>query len=367
MWSIISKALINDLHWTSIQASLPYTIFTVTFVVAMVLFGGVQDTKGPKIVVTIGSLLMGSGIILSGIFVTPKMLVLTMGIITGTGVGMITVASSPAAVKWFPKNLKGLITGIVVAGAGLSGAFYSVIVSYFIANKGINKTFIIMGFIALIIPTIVAQWISNPPRGYGYDSLAGIKKNSKDSTWQEMLRSLNFCKLWIIFAFASSTGLMIIAHISTIAHIQTGWETGFILVIFLAVFNTLGRLFGGLISDKIGRINLIRLSLGLQFFNMLMFESNVTKIGLLVGVAVTGFCYGTNFSVFPAIISDLYGMKNFGINYGLIFTGWGFGGIIGPMIAANIYDRVGNFNNSYKLAAALLIISLFITVRIKEN
>ena len=367
MWSIISKSLIEDLHWTSSQASLPYTMYTVSFVIAMVIFGKVQDIKGPRIVVTIGSILMGLGIILSGIFTTPKMLILTMGTIAGAGVGMMTVASSPPVVKWFPKSKKGLVTGIVVAGAGLSSILYSPIASHFIQTVGLNKTFIILGSIALVVPTLIAQGLSNPPKAYKNETMESSRNESVDYTWQEMLKSLDFYKLWIILGFASSAGLMIIGHISTIADIQTGWQAGFILVIILSIFNTLGRLVGGFISDKIGRINLIRLALILQLINMLMFSSYSTKITLAIGVAIAGFCYGSNFSVFPATVSDLYGMKNFGINYGLIFTGWGLGGIIGPMVAANIFDRMGNYSSAYITASILLGISLLITFTIGKK
>ena len=367
MWSIISKSLTGELHWTSSQASLPYTMFTVSFVIAMVVFGKVQDTKGPRIVVTIGSILMGLGIILSGIFTTPKMLVLTMGVIAGMGVGMITVGSSPPVVKWYPPSKKGLVTGIVVAGAGLSAIFYSPLASFFIGRVGLNKTFLIIGAIAITVPTLLAQGLSNPPEGYSNSSVEELKNKGVDYTWQEMLRDLEFYKLWITLGFASSAGLMIIGHISTIADIQTGWQAGFILVILLSIFNTLGRLAGGVISDKIGRINLIRLALLLQLLNMLMFSSYSTKIGLSIGVAITGFCYGSNFSVFPATVSDLYGMKNFGINYGLIFTGWGLGGVIGPMVAANIFDKTNNYNGAYITAFVLLVISLLITFTMKNK
>ena len=346
-------------------------MFTIFFAIAMVSFGRVQDTKGPRIVATVGSLLMGSGVILSGIFITPKTLVLTMGIIAGLGVGMITVASSPPVVKWFPDNKKGLVTGIVASGVGLSAVFYSPIVSYLIQSQGLNKTFIIIGIVALIVASLMAQGLSNPPKGYNNQTLGGLsnKKNNKilDHTWQEMLRDLDFYKLWIILGFASSAGLMIIGHISIIAEIQIGWQTGFVLVILLSIFNTLGRLAGGFISDKIGRVNLMRLALFFQLINMFMFSSYSTKISLSIGVALAGLCYGSNFSVFPATVADLYGMKNFGINYGLMFTGWALGGIIGPMVAANIFDKIGSYSSAYGTASILLMISLLITFTIKKK
>ena len=120
IWSIISKSLVNDLHWSSKQASLPYTVVTVTFVISMAIFGKLQDTKGPRITATIASILMGSGIILSGLFVEPVMLVITFGIIAGAGIGTANVSTVPPAVKWFPPEKKGMVTGMAVAGVGIS-------------------------------------------------------------------------------------------------------------------------------------------------------------------------------------------------------------------------------------------------------
>lgn len=56
MWSIIGESLIEDLGWASSQVSLPYTTFTVSFVMAMVVFGKIQDIKGPRIAVTMGTI-----------------------------------------------------------------------------------------------------------------------------------------------------------------------------------------------------------------------------------------------------------------------------------------------------------------------
>ena len=120
MWSVISRALIEEHGFSSKQASLPYTAFTISFVIAMVVFGKLQDAKGPRLTVSLGVVLMGSGLILSGLFMSPTSLVVTMGIITGTGIGIINASTSPPVVKWYPPEKKGKVLGIVVAGAGLS-------------------------------------------------------------------------------------------------------------------------------------------------------------------------------------------------------------------------------------------------------
>ncbi|MDY0236104.1 MAG: OFA family MFS transporter [Gudongella sp.] len=364
MWSVISKSLIEDLGFTSKQASLPYTTFTISFVIAMIIFGKMQDKKGPRLVATIGSILMGSGLILSGLFTQSGILVLTMGIIAGAGVGILTVCTSPPVVKWFPPEKKGMVTGIVVAGAGLSATMYSPLANYLIKNIGVSKTFIYIGIIALIVSFILSQFIKNPnPGEVESGGIKEIKRKSKvsvDCDWKEMLHSTYFYKLWIMLAFSSSAGLMIIGHITNIAKVQANWQGGFKLVIIISIFNTLGRILGGSFSDKIGRLNLMKIIFTMQTINMFAFSYYRDPVSLGFGVGMAGLCYGAAFPVFPSAITDLYGLKNFGINYGLVFSGWGMGGIIGPMIAASIFDVVGNYNASYLVAAGLLVVSIAI-------
>ena len=368
IWSVISKELIENLNWTSKQASLPYTALTIFFVIAMVIFGKVQDEKGPKFPGMLGSLLMGSGLILSGMFTNPIAVFLSMGIVAGTGIGMINASTSPPVVKWFPREKKGLVTGIVLGGVGLSSAFYSPLANYLIPSVGISKTFIYIGIGSLVLSTILASFLENPPQGFKIESKSLNKsKASKDYSLKEMLRTLNFYKLWIMLAFSSAAGLMVIGHLSTIAKVQIGWEAGFVLVILIALFNALGRVLGGIISDRIGRINLMKIVFILQGLNMFFF-SYYLNVGLLsLGVMIAGFAYGACCSVFPAITTDIYGVKNFGTNYGVVFTAWGFGGIIGPMTAATIFDAGGTYNTAYIVAGALLVISTFIAFTFKEE
>jgi MFS family permease len=375
IWSIISKALINDLHWSGKEASLPYTVVTIVFVISMTIFGKLQDTRGPRITAIIASILLGCGIILSGLFVSPIMLVVTFGIIAGAGIGTAYVSAVPPAVKWFPPEKKGMVTGLSVAGVGISAIIYSPLSSALIKSVGISKTFVYIGIAVLVLMVTLSLFLVNPPAGYNPSagnkpSKAGTPSKSapraagvpvKDLGLGEVIRTSSFWRLWIMFAFSSSAGLMIIGHAANIAKVQISWEGGFYLVILLAVFNTLGRFFGGTISDKIGRINMMRIIFALQAANMLLFTF-YSNIGLLaLGISVAGLCYGASFSVFPATVMDLYGTKNFGANFGLIMTGWGLGGVIGPMTAAAVFDANKNYELAYIIAGVLLVVTLLTT------
>ncbi|NMA91911.1 MAG: OFA family MFS transporter [Firmicutes bacterium] len=374
IWSIISKALINDLGWTSKQASLPYTLVTISFTSFMVVFGRIQDIKGPRMPATLSGILLGGGLILCCYFLTPVGLLIAFGIITGAGIGIAYVSTAPAAVKWFPPEKKGMITGTVVAGIGISAIVYAPIAEVLIRNVGIEKTFLYLGIGALVLMVLFAQAMNNPPPGYIPEStIANREKKraapatfARDVEWREMFKDISFYKLWIMYAFSTAAGLMIIAHAAKIAEVQIGWEGGVYLVILLAVFNAAGRFLGGAISDKIGRLNLMRIAFMLQAINMLVFSFYFNIPLLAIGMSVAGLCYGACFSVFPPTVIDMYGIKNYGTNYGLIMMGWGIGGgIIGPMMAAAIFDAYKSYTMAYFVACALLIAVFILTFTFK--
>jgi OFA family oxalate/formate antiporter-like MFS transporter len=364
IWSIMSKALIGELGWSSTQASLPYTVCIAVFAIVMVFAGKIQDIKGPRLCSTFGGILLGGGLLLSGLTKDSFTMVLTFGVLGGAGIGFCYAATTPPAVKWFPAEKKGLISGIVVSGVGFAAVYISPLTNSLLLNNGISKTFLLLGAGALIIIIAFSQLLINPPAGFlartaqtDQKKDARMPESKKEYGWRDMLRTLNFYKLWIMYAFTSSAGLMIIGHIASIANMQVQWENGYLLVVLLAVFNTLGRIVGGIVSDKLGHINTMRVVFFVQMINMLFFGQYLSTISLAVGVAVSGMCYGALFSVFPVATADSYGIKNLGANYGMVFTAWGFGGVIGPLLAAKIFDSTGSYNSSYMVSVVLLVIA----------
>ena len=73
--------------------------------------------------------------------------------------------------------------------------------------------------------------------------------------------------------------------------------------------------------------------------------------------ALIGANYGANLALFPSVAKDYYGLKNFGVNYGLFFTAWGFGGFLLSLLAGRVYDQTGSFNFAYYCSAALLAVA----------
>ncbi|MDI6727197.1 MAG: OFA family MFS transporter [Smithellaceae bacterium] len=371
-WSVFGKQLTEAVEsggfgWTKTAAALPYTVCIAFFAAMMVPAGHMQDKYGPRIVAMMGAILTGLGLIMTG-FSTPDNIypaLFGFGVLAGTGIGLGYAAATPAAVKWFPPAKKGLIAGIVLSGFGLASVYIAPVSRNLLINYGINNSFFILGAAFTVITFILARFIVNPdsPPVNNNGGKNALLAHTGDYTWREMMRTRTFYLLWAEFACGSLAGLMIIGHLAKIVAVQSGGaiQFGFIFVAILAVFNAGGRILAGFLSDRIGRLKTIFFVCITQAFAMFLFSQNTSVVHFLIGSAIVGFSYGACLSLFPSICSDFWGAKNFGLNYGILFTAWGVGGVFGPVLAGMIADSTGAYHLAYISSAALMIMAAVLT------
>jgi MFS transporter, OFA family, oxalate/formate antiporter len=370
-WSVIKAALVNEWGWTNTEATYPYTV-CVALLAFMTIFGGrLQDTYGPRIIALIGGLLFGTGILLSAFAKTPAMMIVTFGIISGLGMGFAYASATPAAIKWFEPRKKGLIAGIVVAGIGLSSVYMAPLTNYLLklypGENATEYTFLTLGTIAIVSLVTFSLILRNPPAGYVPTVKPGrpVVVNAEDLPWNKMITKLPFYLLWLTYLLSATAGLMLIGHIVSIVKQQANSTDGFILVMVMAAFNTLGRVVGGFLSDKMGRTNALLLVFLIQAGTMFIFSMLNSMVLLGAGFALAGLSYGALFALFPATTADFFGLKNLGVNYGIIFTSWGIAGIVGPLLAGRVADLTGNYTLSYIVAGGMLLIAALIVKFIK--
>jgi len=365
--------------WTSSQAGLPYTIAIACFAVTMMIAGRIQDKIGPRWVLTAGGALCGIGLILCGLVGnSPLGIAVCFGIVAGMGGGAGYASATPPALKWFHPSKKGLISGMTVGGFGLAAMYYAPLTTALLSRFGTERAMLMIGVGILVLTTFFAQFVKNPPAGYAPAIPANFKQPAQsaakaaasDYTWREMMRTKSFWMTFIMFVASASVGLMVIGNVTAIARTQIGITDSGILammVSLLAFVNTFGRVLGGLMSDKIGRINALFVVLILQVINMVGFQFYANLGGLVVGIILVGFCFGTFLSVFPSLTADQYGIKNFGQNYGIMFLAWGVAGILAPMLASYFFDLYQNFYTTYTICAVMTAVMIGMNYLIKKD
>ena len=375
-WSLFKGAIEKDFGWKGDQLNDPYALCCLVFAFAMILAGRLQDKIGPRITATIGGILVAAGMLLISTTNNYTLWVVGFGVLVGTGIGFGYACATPAALKWFPKAKTGLVAGIVVAGFGLAPVYLAPLSETLLKDFGLLKSMLILGVLFAVIVISLSQLLKNPPEGYVAEAplsgsiMAASLPTAIDLTPAQIISRGSFWLLWLLYFIGAGAGLMVIGSISGMAKKSMG-SSAFIAVAVLAIGNALGRVIAGSLSDRIGR----RMTLLIVFLvqAVLMFVAipvtggATTPVVLVLVAALIGANYGANLSLFPSITKDLWGIKNFGVNYGLIFTAWGVGGFVLSRVTQMLKASSGNYNSSFTVAGILLILGALLTFGIKRE
>jgi MFS transporter, OFA family, oxalate/formate antiporter len=379
-WSLFKGAIEKEFGWKGSQLNDPYALCCVVFAFTMILAGRCQDKFGPRLTASIGGLLVGAGFVLASTTTSYGMWLLGFGLLAGAGIGFGYSSATPPALKWFPPSKTGLIAGLVVAGFGLAPVYLAPTSQYLLGQYHVQKSMLVLGIAFVVIVCGLAQLLKNPPAGYVAAVPAGstaAKPAAVNVTAGEILRTPRFWLLWIIYFIGAGAGLMVISSISGMAKKSMG-ELAFVAVAVMAIGNACGRIIAGTLSDRIGRRWTLMLVLLIQA--VLMFvaipvtgSKDMAAVVIVLVAALIGANYGANLSLFPSFAKDLWGLKSFGVNYGILFTAWGVGGFALPRLQQMLYEASkdeagkGNYTSSFIVAGILLVVGAALTLLLRQQ
>ena len=363
-WSIFKSAIEKDFGWDPARLNDPYAVCCLVFSFVMILGGRCQDRFGPKWTALLGGVLVAAGLGISSQSSDYLVWVLGFGVLAGIGIGFGYSAATPPALKWFPASMTGKVAGVVVAGFGLAPLYIAPLTDLLLKKGGVGFATLFYSLFFLISVCGLAMLLKNPEE-------KAVVEGKNSPALQVSVQPLglfvrkDFYLLWMIYFIASGAGLMVISSINGMAKKSMG-EMAFLAVVVLALGNASGRVVAGFVSDKVGRkATLLGVTI-LQAICMLLAvpvtETLSFPILLVLLATAIGFHYGANLCLFPAFAKDLYGLKNFGVNYGILFTAWGAGGFVLSRLQQMLKASSGNFRSSFLVAAAFLVVGALLTL-----
>jgi OFA family oxalate/formate antiporter-like MFS transporter len=366
--------------WTYLsdsQGTLAYAICGFTFALCMIPGGRLQDRYGAKIGATAGGLFLAAGCIVAGLMKSYVGLVLGFGILGGIGMGLGYAAATPAAVRWFHSSRRGLIVGLVVAGYGAAAIYISPLARFLIDSYGLTGSFVGLGALFAVVVVVAGQMLTPPPVGYVAPIPAHVTDGPKAVTtdWaaSDMLKTWQFYALVFLFIGSAQSGLLVIANAASLLK-GVAEADGFfaknawILATFGGFVNATGRVGTGQYSDRIGRLNAYALNGVISAACLfaapwVIAQKDVMVLFVIIGVMF--WQYGGTLAVMPAITADYFGAKNLGLNYGLVFIGWGIAFFV-PQIAAAIKDAQGSLDLAFYLSGGLLVGAVLLSRGIRK-
>jgi nitrate/nitrite transporter NarK len=376
-WSVIKGGIPDSWQWTNAQKALPYSVACLVFALTMVPAGRLQDRVGPRRCCSLSGLLCGLGFILAGLSGSSLAgFVLGFGVCAGVGIGFGYAAITPAAIKWFPPRKTGLIAGIVVAGVGLASVYIAPLTTWLLAlfqtrtaegaiEPGVSRTLIVFGAATIVVIGLLARAVKNPPAAGPASGAAKAGAGSADRTWRDMIGTGQFWTLYVMYFCGAAAGLTFISVAQDLGKQSLG-NLAFLAVVVLALGNAGGRIAAGTLSDKLGRQRVLLLEFVCQAV-VVGALYRLTSTGgaswpITLGVVMLlGMNYGANLALFPAAAKDYFGLKHFGLNYGLLFTAWGAAGLVMPWLNGLIKDATGKTDLAYLIIIGMMVLSAALT------
>ena len=328
-WSLLTDPVKNAMGGVSCEWAFSLAIF---FLGISAAFIGPLVDRNEKLASLISAICFSSGMIVSGVacaMSNPILFHIGYGVIMGIGLGIGYSCPIRTMLRWF-HDKKGLAAGIAVSGFGLAKILGGPGFSYFIKHFGITEMFIFHGFLYLLLMLLAVIFIKIPD-----DS---IKTRTTFLSWFNDIKSTvklhNIWDFWLIFFLNTSAGLAIISNEAVFFNYSkiTAFGIGF-AVSLCAITNTVGRLFGGWISDFIkNKSNILGIITVISIISCLIGFSSPKTVSWLVLICNAG--YGAMFAVLPGALVTSYGVKNISKVLGMVLSSLAIAGLVGNQLAS---------------------------------
>jgi len=366
-WSVFRKPLEQMFEVGATESGLPYMLFLAFFAMLMPVAGRFLNRYGPKIVTLLGGVVVGLGWVLSSFANSMLLLNVTYGIIAGSGVGLSYGGPIAVSTKWFPDR-KGIAVGLTVLGFGLSPLLTAPLSKMSIDLYGPLQTFAILGVVFLVLLVLLSIPLKFPPSGWtptGWKA-SQTSLSTTDFETSKMIRTSTFYGLWVCYIIGTLSGLMAIGISSPVGQevIKLSPAMAAIAVSTFAIFNGIGRPLFGWLTDRLSPRYSAIIAFAIVFaasIGMLSAKEGtmILYIGCFIGFWLT---LGGWLAIAPTATPTFFGTKNNAKNYGVVFTAYGLGAILGTLTSGILRDMFGSYIQAFYPTAGLAIVGIIVAI-----
>ena len=365
-WSVF-RLPVGELYSVgAAQSGLPYMTALLFYSLFMFLTGRYFKGWSPRATILVGSLLVSAGWILSAFAPNIQVLIVTYGVISGAGVGIAYGAPLAVVTRWFPEK-KGLVIGLVLLGFGLSPLVTAPLARMLVEQYGVARTFLVLGIVfGMLLPMLSMPFKYPESEGAEGGGSSGVSAGARDVTSAEMMKSANFKGLYLNFIIGTMIGLMMIGLTSSIGTELIGMaqKDVVLFISIFAVFNGIGRPVFGWLTDRLSAKTAMLLSYA-QIITAagLMLSAKNGSIGLFaVAFAIFWFNVGGWLAIAPTATNNMYGPKHYSQNYGIVFTAYGIGAVLGVSSSGLLLDAFQNYDYIFYLVIASCLMGSLLTL-----
>lgn len=298
--------------------------------------GTVADRLGPRMLVSGGLALVGSGLIIASVSQALWQVQAAFAICIGGGVGLAYVPAVGAVQKWFDRR-RGLASGIAVSGIGAGTLALPPFTALMIAELDWRPALLLVGSLVIVIGGASGLLVTNPARQLRHSTAQAQAQTGVHLSFA--IRSRPFLLLFLGFLLASFGQFTPIAHL--VPHAEDRGispQTAAALLSLLGVGSAVGRFTIGAAADRIGRWRGLGLSFGGVGLSCILWLVGDGMIVLGIFAVLVGTFWGGSVALAPSVMADYFGTRAVSGIIGVLYAGVGFGALVGPIIAGLVFD-----------------------------
>lgn len=362
VWSVFQPYARERFSLDTSEANLPFGIFLGVFVAGNLTGGYLQKRWNTTFIILSGSMVMCLGLLATAYVPAESgwLLNVTYGGISGFGCGCAYNTLLAAMQKWFPDK-RGMVTGIIICAVGLFGLIMNPTADYFLKNYGFTAAMTAVAAILFLICITCGWAVKAPAENYMEDyKPSNVQVTNRQYTIREMLGTKQYYIIAATFMLAVPSYMLMNPMLMSLGA-ERGLAPGTALlgVMLVSVMNAAGRLLLPWISDALGRRPILT-ALFLLNMGVILLLTFASGYLFLVLVCCIAFAYGGFMGVYPAMSADYFGIKNAGMNYGVVMLGYAVSSIGCPYLVKAVEKSPMGTALSFVIAAIASIIGLLL-------
>jgi len=362
---VFLKPLVGEFGWGRTQVVAGLSIGTLAVALSAPFFGRLIDRFGPRRLILVSTVLLSIAIALMGAIPDSYAAYLAGAAVIGfTGTGTNTFVYLAVLPRWFDGRL-GTSLGFAMIGVGLGQAIGPIYANWLISAMGWRGAYAALGLTVLVITVSNASFILRDRPSRTEDGPRSIVVDAEGMTFAEAARCLVFWRLIAAFCLITVAITGIAAHVvpiltdrgmSPAAAAGTAGLTGVAVLV--------GRFATGILLDHVSASLLGIVSFLGTAAGILLLRTGLPGWPVVAAVLLCGTALGVEGDLTAYIVRRTFGMKSFGVIYGVLFGAFNLDAVIGPLLMGASFDLTGSYDPGMKALIAPALVSALLMIRV---
>lgn len=382
--TVLILPLQDAFGWRRDEISLAVSVNVLLFGLVAPFAAALMERFGIRRVIMTALTVVGLGAY-STIFINhPWQLVALWGVVVGVGTGsMALVFAASIANRWFVKR-RGIVIGALTAASATGQLIFLPGLSRLALDHGWKAVSITVACGAFIMVPLIAIFLKERP------SSAGVKPYGADESWQEpiqikrnaaseaidsLIQASKVKNFWYLagsfFVCGLSTSGLIGTHFIPAAHDHgMAQVTAASLLAMVGVFDVIGTLFSGWLTDRIDPRKLLFFYYFLRGLSLFLLPSILfsdIKVSTLVFVIFYGLDWVATVPPTIMLCRQVLGPERGTVVYGWVFAAHQIGGGIAALGAAIVRENMGSYAAAFYVSGIMCVITSYFVLQIKAT